>query len=66
MLESGGEASRNESLADDNTTLLLLNEENLISLRNVLDDFGNLSGLKCNFDKTVVMELSLRIMLVLL
>jgi hypothetical protein len=57
MLESGGETSRNESLADDNTTLMLLNEENLISLRTVLDDFGNISGLKCNFDKTVVMPI---------
>jgi hypothetical protein len=57
MLESGGETSRNESLADDNTTLMLLSEENLISLRTVLDDFGNISGLKCNFDKTVVMPI---------
>jgi hypothetical protein len=57
MLESGGETSRNESLADDNTTLMLLNEENLISLRTVLDDFGSISGLKCNFDKTVVMPI---------
>jgi hypothetical protein len=55
MFESGGETSRNESLADDNTTLLLMTEDNLSSLRNILNYFGDISGLKCNFDKTVVL-----------
>jgi hypothetical protein len=31
MHESGGETTRNESLADGNTTLLVLSESNLIS-----------------------------------
>jgi hypothetical protein len=55
MYESAGETSRNESLADDNTSLILLEEENLRVLRKILDDFGNISGLLCNYDKTVVM-----------
>jgi hypothetical protein len=55
MFESGGETSRNESLADDNTTLLLMTEDNLSNLRNMLNNFGEISGLKCNFNKTVVL-----------
>jgi hypothetical protein len=57
MFESRGETTRNESLADDNTTLLVLNESNLRSLRTVLNDFGKISGLQCNFDKTVVLPI---------
>jgi hypothetical protein len=55
MYESRGETHKNESLADDNTTLMELTENNLRSLRNILDGFGSLSGLKCNYDKTMVM-----------
>ncbi len=55
MYESRGKTHRNESLADDNTTLMELTENNLRSLRNILDNFGALSGLKCNYDKTMVM-----------
>jgi hypothetical protein len=57
MYESGGETSRNESLADDNTTLLLMKEENLRSLRNILNSFGTISGLICNFEKTVILPI---------
>ncbi len=55
MYESGWETSKNESLADDNTTLMLLEESNLSALRKFLDNFGNMSGLRCNYDKTMVM-----------
>ncbi len=55
MYESGGETAKNESLADDNTTLMLLEERNLKELRRILDEFGSFSGLLCNYDKTVVM-----------
>jgi hypothetical protein len=57
MYESRGETAKNESLADDNTTLLLLEESNLRSLRSILDDFGKISGLMCNYDKTMVMPI---------
>jgi hypothetical protein len=55
MYESQGETTRNESLADDNTTLILLEGNNLNVLRRVLDDFGSISGLNCNYDKTVIL-----------
>jgi hypothetical protein len=32
-----------------------LTEDNLRNLRSILDDFGKISGLKCNYDKTMVM-----------
>jgi hypothetical protein len=57
MCESGGETSKNESLADDNTTILFFNEKNLINLRTILNDFGLISGLKCNFDKTMILPI---------
>jgi hypothetical protein len=57
MYESRGETAKNESLDDDNTTLLLLEESNLRSLCSILDDFGNISGLLCNYDKTMVMPI---------
>jgi hypothetical protein len=57
MYESRGETSKNESLADDNTTLLLLDEGNFRTLRHTLDEFGKISGLLCNYDKTVVMPI---------
>jgi hypothetical protein len=57
MHESLGETAKNESLADDNTTLILLEESNLRSLRLILDDFGKISGLLCNYDKTMVMPI---------
>jgi hypothetical protein len=57
MYESRGETAKNESLADDNTTLLLLEESNLRSLRSILDEFGAISGLLCNYDKTMVMPI---------
>jgi hypothetical protein len=55
MCELGGQTYKNESLADDNTTILLLAEDNLANLRKVLNDFGDRSGLRCNFDKTTVL-----------
>jgi exonuclease III len=55
--ESNGETSKNESLADDNTTFTLLEEVSLQQLRNNLISFERLSGLACNFDKTCVMPM---------
>ncbi len=57
MHESMGETCKNESLADDNTTLMLLEEDGLAASRKNLDEFGKISGLLCNFDKTVVMPI---------
>jgi len=53
--EAMRETSKNESLADDNTTLTVLNSNNLARLREILNDFGDVSGLRCNFEKTCVL-----------
>jgi hypothetical protein len=53
--ESRRETSKNESLADDNSTLTLLQEESIFSLKDILTEFGDLSGLRCNFEKTCIM-----------
>jgi hypothetical protein len=57
MCESLGETSKNESLADDNTTLLMLEDKSLATLRSILDNFGRISGLRCNYDKTVIVPI---------
>jgi len=54
--ESNRETGKNESMADDNTTLALMTTENLATLRTILDDFGNISGLRCNYDKTCILK----------
>jgi hypothetical protein len=55
MQESNRETSKNESLADDNSTLLLIDREGLSCIKNSLENFSKISGLKCNYDKTVLM-----------
>ena len=55
MYESNRETGTNESLADDNTTITLLDLESLARVRQILDDFGVISGLRCNYDKSVIM-----------
>jgi hypothetical protein len=54
--ESNWETGKNESMADDNTTLALLTSNNLRSLRAILDEFGDISGLRCNYDKTCILK----------
>ena len=55
MYESNRETGTNESLADDNTTITLLDLESLARVRHILDDFGVMSGIRCNYDKSVIM-----------
>jgi hypothetical protein len=55
--ESARETGKNESLADDNTTIMLQSSENFTNLRRILDDFAKVSGLSCNFDKTCVLKI---------
>jgi hypothetical protein len=42
-------------LADDNTTLTIFEASSLGTVKEILDNFGVISGLKCNTSKTVVM-----------
>jgi hypothetical protein len=55
--ESGRETDKNESLADNNTTLMITLTENFSLLRRILDDFSMVSGLTCNYEKTNVLML---------
>jgi hypothetical protein len=55
MCESNRETSKNESLADDNTTLTMLDLASLRAAKEIIDTFGNISGLRCNFDKSIIM-----------
>jgi hypothetical protein len=55
--ESNRETSTNESLADDNTVLSVLNRKSLLKIKTVLKNFSIFSGLECNFDKTSLMPI---------
>ena len=55
MYESNRETDKNESLADDNTTITMMDMASLRAARLILGDFGKISGLKCNYDKSVIM-----------
>jgi len=43
--------------ADDGTLVLELNHENLHRVTEILDEFSSISGLKCNIDKTHLMQI---------
>jgi exonuclease III len=53
--ECNRETCNNESLADDNSTITVLESNSLVTVKNILLDFSNISGLKCNFEKSCVM-----------
>ncbi len=55
MHESQRETDKNESMTDDNTTITWFETASLAALREILDDFSRISGLQCNYDKTMVM-----------
>jgi len=53
--ESQRETDKNEALADDNTTLVMFDKDSLNTIKEILSDFGLISGLKCNTAKTILM-----------
>ena len=53
--ESCRETSKNEGLPDDNPTITLIKLGCLQSKKKILEDFSLVSGLVCNFEKTVIM-----------
>jgi exonuclease III len=55
MHESKRETSKNEAMADDNTTITLIELACFAALRQVLADFGRISGLRCNVSKSIIM-----------
>jgi hypothetical protein len=57
--ESNRETDKAEAFADDTTGLTLFELESLRSLKKILADLGAFSGLQCNVDKTVLMQVGL-------
>jgi hypothetical protein len=54
------ETSKSDGFADDNTTGTLFEFESLSFLKRVLEDFGQISGLKCNAEKSSIMQVGRR------
>jgi exonuclease III len=62
-LESNRESCKVDAFADDTTAMVEATLNNLVKLKNLLTDFGSVSGLKCNFDKTSVMPVGNRVLI---
>ena len=54
--ESAFKTSKTGGFADDNTTGTIFEFDSLNALKNILENFAIFSGLRCNTDKTVVMQ----------
>jgi hypothetical protein len=50
--ENNRETEKLETFADDNTVIALLSERALYAIKSILTGFGNISGLKCNVEKS--------------
>ncbi len=55
--ESAFETSKADGFADDNSTGTLFEYGSLLTLKNILSDFEGISGLKCNTEKTALMQI---------
>jgi hypothetical protein len=55
--ESAFETSKADGFADDNTTGTLLEYNSLLTLKNILSNFAEISGLRCNTEKTALMQI---------
>ena len=55
--EAASQSSTAEGFADDTTATVLFNYETLSSLKSSLHEFSTFSGLKCNLDKTMLMQI---------
>jgi len=56
-LESNNQTDNNESFADDSNTITVFEYESLSELKNILENFRHISGLKCNYEKTSIMRI---------
>ncbi len=54
--ESGRETDKAEGFADDTSGLSLFDIESLSTFKKILTDFGKFSGLQCNVEKTILMQ----------
>jgi hypothetical protein len=55
--ESNRETDKGEGFADDTSGLSLFEIDSLKTLKQAMLDFGEFSGLKCNVEKTVLMQI---------
>jgi exonuclease III len=55
--ESGRNTEKIEAFADDNNVLAKLDNTAMLAIKNILNDFGMLSGLRCNVDKSQILLL---------
>jgi hypothetical protein len=55
--ECNRETSKLEAFADDNTVIGRLTANGITAIKTILLNFGNISGLKCNVDKSAIMIL---------
>jgi hypothetical protein len=60
--ESNKETDKAEGFADDATGLSLFELASLSALKKIMIDFGSFSGLKCNVEKTVLMQIGNRVL----
>ena len=58
LFESCRETGKNEGLADDNTSLVMLDLASLTAIKSAPAEFVNISGLMCNYDKSVIMPIN--------
>jgi hypothetical protein len=56
--ECNAETDKADCLADDTTVCIRLTRQGLYKLKQILEDFSKISGLKCNFDKTCVIPIN--------
>ena len=56
--ESNRETSKNEGLADNNTTLTMVKIDSLTHMKQILQEFLAASGLVCNYDKSSIMPIN--------
>jgi hypothetical protein len=59
--ESSFETAKCDGFADDNTAGTLFEFESLNTLKNTIEQFASFSGLRCNTEKTVIMQVGCKI-----
>jgi hypothetical protein len=59
--ESAFETSKADGFADDNTTGTIFEFSSLNAIKTILHDFSEISGLRCNTEKTALMQIGNKI-----
>jgi hypothetical protein len=55
--ESNCETNKAEGFADDTSVATLFDHDSLLALKNVLVNFASFSGLRCNMEKTAILQI---------